>query len=435
MTGEKKVDYFIPIHCEVAEALSQINLSPYESRVLWAVFRKTYGYKDNATGLRKKADIISCSQIASMCGLDKRVVSRALRGLLKKGVLFRDGNLIGLNKEFIKRVQGVSRDTVKRGVSRDTQKVSVETLKGVSRDTLGGVSRDTTTINTSLQERFTRKHDKKGKCSAVGSTSFGPKSKPEKPKPVFNKGNTALMQEIVDYWNKKAPCPNSDNSPRYDLVKVVALSETRKVQLRARLKEQPFRENWKKAIYKVAMSNFCRGSSERGWRTSFDWFIGNDTNYIKVLEGKYDDTPEDDPLAEQKIRQKQDDEQVLKWEEEKKQREEALTKLPLEEQQKIKANEKAVIDRAKFTLTLGYNLRKVRKETSPRDVVFWQGFISTLSNMANAGIPLPELYKKYQDVIGRCPEVDIVAQILSDYDRKLAEMERVMRENYGGAKR
>jgi hypothetical protein len=42
------------------------------------------------------------------------------------------------------------------------------------------------------------------------------------------------------------------------------------------------------AVQKAAITPFCiRGSTGNSW-CNFDWFIANDTNVLKVLEGKYD---------------------------------------------------------------------------------------------------------------------------------------------------
>lgn len=58
----------------------KINLSAYESRVLWFIFRKTYGWK-------KKEDWLSLSQFSGCIGLDRRLVHRALKGLEAKNII------------------------------------------------------------------------------------------------------------------------------------------------------------------------------------------------------------------------------------------------------------------------------------------------------------------------------------------------------------
>lgn len=81
---------------------------------------------------------------------------------------------------------------------------------------------------------------------------------------------------LVDYWNNKKELPS-----------IVIISSTRKKKLLERFKSKHFKENWKDAIDKISESSFCKGST--GWKVSIDWFVANDNNYIKAMEGKYDD--------------------------------------------------------------------------------------------------------------------------------------------------
>src|SRR5262245_36096338 len=68
---------FTQIAHEIMEALAKINLSPYESRAIWFILRKTYGWK-------KKRDWIALAQFSKGLNLDRRHVHRALKGLLSK---------------------------------------------------------------------------------------------------------------------------------------------------------------------------------------------------------------------------------------------------------------------------------------------------------------------------------------------------------------
>jgi hypothetical protein len=80
-------------------------------------------------------------------------------------------------------------------------------------------------------------------------------------------------QAVVDLWNSFEILP-----------KVQKLSESRKKHLRARLQETSF--DFKKAIPMILESDFLLGKAT-DWKITFDWFIENDSNYIKVLEGNY----------------------------------------------------------------------------------------------------------------------------------------------------
>src|SRR5665213_4135055 len=42
------------------------------------------------------------------------------------------------------------------------------------------------------------------------------------------------------------------------------------------------------AVRRAAQTPFLAGGGDRGWRANFDWFVGNDTNIRRVLEGCYE---------------------------------------------------------------------------------------------------------------------------------------------------
>jgi phage replication O-like protein O len=100
MANPQSEDGHIDIANEIAEALMKVNLSAYESRVLWFLFRKTYGWK-------KKTDWISLSQFSECLCLDKRLVHRAIKELSSKGmiVIERDDGIrvrYGFQKDYEK---------------------------------------------------------------------------------------------------------------------------------------------------------------------------------------------------------------------------------------------------------------------------------------------------------------------------------------------
>jgi len=49
-----------------------------------------------------------------------------------------------------------------------------------------------------------------------------------------------------------------------------------------------FLADFREAVRRAAATPFLCGSGPAGWRANFDWIIANDTNYLKVLEGRYD---------------------------------------------------------------------------------------------------------------------------------------------------
>jgi phage replication O-like protein O len=67
-------DGHVDVANEIVEALCRIQLSGYESRVLWALFRKTYGW-------HKKEDRISLTQFQVLTGLPIPKISNTLNRL------------------------------------------------------------------------------------------------------------------------------------------------------------------------------------------------------------------------------------------------------------------------------------------------------------------------------------------------------------------
>jgi len=92
------------------------------------------------------------------------------------------------------------------------------------------------------------------------------------------KKNIIPYVEISDFYN--SICKS--------LSKVQTLSEGRKNKIKCRWSEIKSIEGFKD-IFKIMESTpFLKGVNPQGWKADFDWIIENDTNYVKVIEGKYD---------------------------------------------------------------------------------------------------------------------------------------------------
>jgi len=89
----------IDVAHEIAEALCRINLSAYESRVVWFVLRKTYGW-------HKKMDRISYSQFEEATGIHRRHLGPTIKGLINRDIITCSGNgrllQYGLQKDYEK---------------------------------------------------------------------------------------------------------------------------------------------------------------------------------------------------------------------------------------------------------------------------------------------------------------------------------------------
>jgi phage replication O-like protein O len=70
---------------EIVDVLAKTYLSPAESKVLWFILRKTYGY-------HKPLDWIAYSQFEEGTGLDRRHVGPALQRLIKRKIVITTGS-------------------------------------------------------------------------------------------------------------------------------------------------------------------------------------------------------------------------------------------------------------------------------------------------------------------------------------------------------
>jgi len=94
----------------------------------------------------------------------------------------------------------------------------------------------------------------------------------ESEKDVFPSG------KILELWNQL--CPHQ---------KIRGITDKRRSHLKKRWSEWKDLEYVQELFRKITSSSFCRGENDRGWKADFDWIINNDTNHVKVMEGKYDD--------------------------------------------------------------------------------------------------------------------------------------------------
>ncbi|MFC2018857.1 replication protein [Chloroflexota bacterium] len=96
LASPKLENGFTKIPNEILEPLARTKLSPYESRVLLLVLRKTYGW-------HKELDWISLSQISMGTGIAKPNVCRTIKRLKERNIITRpDSKHIGFQKDCTK---------------------------------------------------------------------------------------------------------------------------------------------------------------------------------------------------------------------------------------------------------------------------------------------------------------------------------------------
>lgn len=91
---------------------------------------------------------------------------------------------------------------------------------------------------------------------------------------------------VVSLWNELCP----------SLPKVLRLSDTRRDKIRARLKEwgdgDKAIEDARQLFVRMEKSDFLTGRSGRWKGASFDWLFDSRNNWVKVMEGNYDNRRE-----------------------------------------------------------------------------------------------------------------------------------------------
>ena len=100
---------------------------------------------------------------------------------------------------------------------------------------------------------------------------------------------TASPETLREIWEQE----------RGSLGELRALSPEREARCRERLSHArkkgkdiaQFLADFREAVARAAATPFCCGAGPGGWIANFDWLICNDTNYLKVLEGRYDAGP------------------------------------------------------------------------------------------------------------------------------------------------
>lgn len=157
---------------------------------------------------------------------------------------------------------------------------------------MNGKSRD--------NERATTKEYKEYNTSDTNVSSYSiPKERREEKKKEKEEDTVVSSKKvrdeidfdyIIEAWNANA---------KRSIPKVRALSQERKEKIKLRIAEMG---GWEKAketmaicFQKIGDSDFCSGANGK-WAANIDWFFKNAQNWLKVLEGNYDNRQEKSQL-------------------------------------------------------------------------------------------------------------------------------------------
>ena len=173
----------------------------------------------------------------------------------------------------------------------DTQKTSVIQIITIKKYVVMNTQTDTQTDTPIIKNNNVNNENKEivieDKSSLSVTTDEQPttdtkkKSKASKVPSIISVGDKQIVtDELLRYWN-------SAMEGRV-ISKLKQITEKRAKFIKIRLSNfTP--EDLFKVIDKAAISDFLNGRvGTRGWIANFDWIFGNESNFIKVLEGRYD---------------------------------------------------------------------------------------------------------------------------------------------------
>lgn len=93
---------------EILEALMRVNLSPYESRVVMAVIRQTYGWK-------RKEDYITLQKFVKLTRISKPHICHTLKKLMVRNILVKKQKKYALQKNY-ERWEGIKPALVRQTI-------------------------------------------------------------------------------------------------------------------------------------------------------------------------------------------------------------------------------------------------------------------------------------------------------------------------------
>lgn len=144
------------------------------------------------------------------------------------------------------------------------------------------VDNQCTTVNEKTNQQYTTGTPTSNRQVSIETSS---KVKYSKEKKSIVKKNIYPYQDIVALWNEI--CGVS-------LPQVKSLNDSRRQKIKSRIDEFECKSNEdclnkvKEIFERIQSSDFLCGENSSGWTATFDWVFDNSKNWIKVIEGNYD---------------------------------------------------------------------------------------------------------------------------------------------------
>lgn len=257
---------YVRISNEILDALMLCNLPAYERRILDCILRMTYGWNRTESS-------ISFTVFNRLTLMSKPHIHRAIKGLIKKKMVSRVWMKEGKRGRYIYQFRKdwtkwtVLPDEATKGLPELATNTNPEYISAVLHPEAtaeaqelhdGATKRLPYEVTNELPDEETKR--------LPGEATYKD-SKDRK------KMESWSPQEIFDLYlelNKRLPT-------------VLKLTDERRNKSRVRLKNPQFISDFARAVQLSQTIEF----DVHGWIPTFDWFIRNNNNSVKVIEGNY----------------------------------------------------------------------------------------------------------------------------------------------------
>ena len=148
---------------EISEGLAKVSIPMAETRVLWAIIRKTYGFQ-------KAWDRISSSQLAKLTEMTKQRASSSLNGLIEKKIIIRKGGSYGQMKINADSADWIIKKKATKANFNSIIKLSYVNSNSVKPINSNSVNTIDNFINNSIDKNIGLSPAKKSKSKAAKKT-------------------------------------------------------------------------------------------------------------------------------------------------------------------------------------------------------------------------------------------------------------------------
>jgi hypothetical protein len=110
---------------------------------------------------------------------------------------------------------------------------------------------------------------------------------------IDNKSDMELKKESVEKTKSDAAQKENEVIGLYRTIcrsfpQIMQITGKRKEKILRRLSEMGGIKILEQVFRKMEASDFLKGNNKAGWKATFDWVFQNTDNWMKILEGNYD---------------------------------------------------------------------------------------------------------------------------------------------------